>query len=108
MRDLPGAALYSVALLFLVVFVVSEVVARHTNAPVPKLLAGRQDRPVERRSLIVELPVVIAILGGGQLVVVLFLLDPASTTAVRLVSAAELAAAGVWTWYLWKLVSRRT
>lgn len=107
MQDLLLACVYTGALFFLVVFVISAIAANDTNAPVPKLLAGPQDRRVGRRAQVVELPVVTAILGGGQLVVVLLLLHPASAIAVRLVSAAELVAAVAWMWYLRRLVSRR-
>ncbi len=108
MQDLLLASITTGALFFLTVFVSSALVAQHTKAAVPKLLAGLQVPRAGRRSLIVTLPWVITILGGGQVVVALFLAHPASTIAVRVVSGAELAAAGVWTWYLWKRVSRRT
>jgi hypothetical protein len=88
-QDLALAALIGVALLVLDVFVLSSMVSEQTA------VAAR------RRSLLVQLPWAIAIIGGGHAVLLLMLLHPASTVAVRLVAGLTLAAAAAWVFYLW-------
>lgn len=107
MQDFALACLYQIGLLFLIVVVSSALVAEHTEAHIPKaLLYGNTVRRAGRRSLIITLPWIGAILGGGQLVVVLMLVHPASTIAVRLVSAIELVAVVAWLAFLWRLITR--
>ncbi len=109
MQDLPVALLFAASLLFLVVLISSALVAEHTGARIPKALAyGSGSRRSTRRSLIVTLPWVALILGGGQLIVVLMLVHPGSTIGVRLVAAVELVAIAAWLWYLRRRVSRET
>lgn len=108
MDDLPVASLYAISLLILIVVLSSALAAEHTNARFPKallLLAGTIRR-TGRRTLIIEIPIVIALL-GSELVILMFLLHPQSTIPVRLVAAAELLAAGAWLVYLLGLISRK-
>lgn len=105
MQDLGLAGLVDGALLVILVFVSSGLAAQHTDVQLPKFLAGTQVQR-GRRSLLVTIPWVTAIIGGGELVAVLFLFHPLSTFPVRLVSAAELAAGAAWLWYLGTLIRR--
>ena len=69
MQDLALACIYSIGLLFLIVVVSSALVAEHTDARIPKvLLYGTSVRRAGRKSLMMTLPWIGVILGGGQFV----------------------------------------
>jgi hypothetical protein len=105
-QDLPLACLVAGALTFILVFVTSSIATEHTCVHLPRLLVGDLPSPRRRRSLLIELPWAIVILGGGEVVMVLFLLHPNSSLPVRLVSAAQLIAATCWFLFLARRIAR--
>ena len=108
MADLPGAALIAGSLTFLVVMITADLVSAHTDTKLPALVRyGSSPREVGRRALLVEIPIVTLLLGGGELVMALMLVHPVSTTPVRILAAAQLVAAAAWILYLGRLVRRR-
>ena len=107
MGDVPFAVFFAVVLGFVFVVYTSALVAAHTSARLPRALRyGSTDQNVRRRALLVEVPFGVALLGGGQLVMVAMLIHPASTLPVRLVAAAELVVAAAWLVYLRHLIIR--
>ena len=106
--DLAGAALIAGSLTFLVVILTAAVVSAHTSAELPAIVRyGSIPREVGRRALLVEIPIGIVLLGGGELVMALMLVHPASTIPVRILAAAQLVVAAAWILYLGRLVRRR-
>jgi hypothetical protein len=99
MRDIPAALLIVGALSMVAVFVTAALVSEHTTAKLPRGLTGKIRR-VPRRSLLIELPWVLLILGGGEIVVAMFLLHPNSTAPVRLLAALQLLGISLWGLYL--------
>jgi len=105
-QDLPLVCLFAGSLTFLVVFVTSSIAAEHTNVSLPRLLVGDLPSPRRRRSLLIELPWAIVILGGGEVVMMLFLLHPDSSLPVRGVSAAQMLFASGWLLFLANRIAR--
>lgn len=107
MMDSLLAVGLAVGLLYLLVIVTSALVSEHTDARMPKALSRLKDRRGgRRRNLIIEVPWTIAIIGGGELVMLLVLLHQNSTLAVRLIAGLELLTSAAWMAYLVRLVSR--
>ena len=108
MNDLPFALFYALIVGLGVIAYSSAVVTAHTRVKLPRAFQyGSDGRKVSKRALLVEVPFGLVLLGGGELVILLFLFHPASSAAVRVVSAVELLAIGAWFWYLSRLVSRQ-
>jgi hypothetical protein len=104
MDDLAFAFAYAVILGLLVIVLTSAIVTAHTAVRLPRAFQyGSLERRVRKRALLVEVPIGLALIGGGELVMLVFLLHPASSVAVRAVSAVELLAIGAWCAYLWRL-----
>ena len=106
MQDLLGFCLFAGALTFILVFVTSSIAAEHTDVRLPQSLVGDLPSPRRRRSLLIELPWAIVILGGGEVVMLLMLLHPNSSIPVRLVSAAQLITATCWFLFLARRIAR--
>jgi len=104
MQDFPGALLVSLALSVVVVFITSALVAEHTSAKLPGSLYDNKAR-IRRRSLLIELPWAALFLGGGEIVIIMFLLHPNSTLAVRALSAIQLLGATLWGVYLLRQIA---
>ncbi len=104
MQDPWLAGLVAAAQSLLVVFVTSALIAEHTSAHVPRALLREEVRRPGRKALIVELPWIVAILVGGEVVLILFLVHPNSTLVVRIVAAVQLVATAGWLTYLTALV----
>jgi hypothetical protein len=107
MSDVWLAALFGFALLFLVIVVTSELAAEHTSAQIPKaLLYGSTPRRGSRMALAAQLPWVVALLGGGEVVFMIILLHPQSTIPVRFIATAELVGSALWFLYLRRLITK--
>jgi hypothetical protein len=103
--DLPLVLLCAAASTFLVIWLSAAVVAGHTSVQLPRALKyGVVRRRVGRPSLLLEVPFVLALLGGGELAILAFLLAPESSLGVRVVCVVQLLAAGAWFRYLGGLV----
>lgn len=105
MTDFGWAVLFAVSLTVLAVFLLSGILATHTAVDLPRWLVRRTEG-VKRRALIIEIPLVVFLIGGGELILLLALVHPRSTTPVRLVAAIQLVAAVVWAVYLARALAR--
>ncbi len=106
MTDLPLAALIAASVVFLVVVLSADVASAHTDIePVLPLPSGRTR--LRRRALIVEIPILVALVGGGALLLLLVLGHPASSPPVRLVAGAALVGVATWLAYLGRRLRRR-
>ena len=104
--DLPSAALIVASVLLLWVVLSASFVAEHTGIPIPPI----ERNPVHRgrANLIVEIPILLFLLVGGQGVVALMALHPASSILVRLIAVAELAIGLGWVVHLARTVGGRS
>jgi hypothetical protein len=92
--ELPSAALIVASVLLLWVVLSAEFVAEHTGVPIPPIVR----HPVRRgrANLIIEIPLALFLLGGGQAAIAIMAFHPASSVAVRLLAIGELAISIAW------------
>ena len=108
MDDLALTLVFGIVLVFLEIFLTSAMIAAHTDVRLPRALrSGADDRKPGRRALLLEIPLFIVVLGGGVVILVLFVVHPHSTIQVRFVAAAALIASAIWFAYLGRKIARR-
>ncbi len=105
MNDVGVALLIAGSFAFLAIVLTTSVIGAHTTVSVPWWLGS--DKKLPRSSLIVEIPILLALIGFGTWILVLFVVDPDSTPPVRFVCAVALIAMWAWLAYLGRLVARR-
>lgn len=95
----PGVALLAVCAVGLFVILPSVVIEAHTGRSVSRWLHVA-DRRSSRSALFVEVPLIVWLVGGSQLVMAAVVISPSSGLVTRVIGAIELVAFLAWMTYL--------
>jgi hypothetical protein len=107
MTDVGTAAVISGMVLFLVVVLTAGLASAHSHARLHAALRlWSPVRRVDRRALIVEIPILALLLVGGEAIVMLILVDSSSSMPARFLAGAEIIATIAWFGYLVRAIRR--